>query len=97
MSKTRSALGKGLSALIPGAANDEETVGGIELAAYPSPQPSVAAKANDMEGPYLAMVEIARVAPNPVQPRKDFTSEGLAELTESIKAHQGPQSTQRIP
>lgn len=88
MSKTRSALGKGLSALLPGAA-DEEPSGGIELAvpAPPSPQLSPRGKGSNSEGPYLAMVEIARVAPNPLQPRKDFTPEGLVELTESIKAH----------
>jgi ParB family transcriptional regulator, chromosome partitioning protein len=91
MSKTRPALGKGLSALLPGAASnvasDDEKLSGIELAAIPTPATRIPERKAEEKGPYLAMVEIARVAPNPLQPRKDFTPEGLTELTESIRAH----------
>lgn len=34
-----------------------------------------------------AKIEIAKVAPNPLQPRKDFPAEALQELTESIREH----------
>ena len=91
MSKTRPALGKGLSALIPGVAtgeaSDDEKIGSIELAAVPTPARPQPSPASGRGGNMLMMLEIARVAPNPLQPRKDFTPEGLAELTESIKAH----------
>jgi ParB family chromosome partitioning protein len=82
MSKTRSVLGKGLSALIPGAANDEERYSGIELV-----ESAQGARVRDRHEPHIAAIEIARVAPNPLQPRKEFSPENLAELTESIKEH----------
>ena len=78
MSKTRSVLGKGLSALIPGASDEDSRFSGIELAESALPQ---------AHGPRIAEIEIARVAPNPLQPRKEFSSEGLAELTQSIREH----------
>jgi ParB family chromosome partitioning protein len=34
----------------------------------------------------VQQVAVDRIAPNPFQPRKDFTDEALAELTESIRA-----------
>ena len=37
--------------------------------------------------PHIAAIEIARVAPNPLQPRKEFLPGQLAELTESIREH----------
>ncbi len=82
MSKTRSVLGKGLSALIPGVAADGERYSGIELVESAQNQ-----NGRDRHEPRLAAIEIARVAPNPLQPRKEFSSEGLAELTESIREH----------
>ncbi|MDP4199659.1 MAG: ParB/RepB/Spo0J family partition protein [Bacteroidota bacterium] len=87
MSKTRSVLGKGLSALIPGA-EAEERVGGIELdEVSPELRSRPAAAASPRTGPYLAMVEIARIAPNPLQPRKEFSKESLEDLTQSIRTH----------
>jgi ParB family transcriptional regulator, chromosome partitioning protein len=82
MSKTRSVLGKGLSALIPGVAMEEERYSGIELG-----ESAQSANGRDRHEPRMAAIEIARVAPNPLQPRKEFSSEGLAELTESIREH----------
>jgi ParB family chromosome partitioning protein len=76
MSKTRSVLGKGLSALIPSV---DERYSGIELV-----ESAPAARNHE---PRIAEIEIARVAPNPLQPRKEFASESLAELTESIREH----------
>jgi ParB family chromosome partitioning protein len=89
MSKTKSVLGKGLSALIPGAANDrsfaeEEKLSGIELAEVPA---ELRARPEGRRGPHLDAIEIARVAPNPLQPRKEFPPETLAELTQSIREH----------
>ncbi|HEY3876529.1 MAG TPA: ParB N-terminal domain-containing protein, partial [Candidatus Kapabacteria bacterium] len=81
MSKTRSVLGKGLSALIPGMAQEETRLSGIELAHPHEAQPAT------QHHPRIAEIEIARVAPNPLQPRKEFSPEGLAELTESIREH----------
>ncbi|HZK75384.1 MAG TPA: ParB/RepB/Spo0J family partition protein [Candidatus Kapabacteria bacterium] len=79
MSKTRSVLGKGLSALIPGARADEPYTG-IELDESPE-------AIRVRHEPHVAAIEIARVAPNPLQPRKEFVRESLAELTESIREH----------
>ena len=81
MSKTRSVLGKGLSALLPGATADEP-YSGIELADTPT-HPT----ARERHEPHVAPIEIARVAPNPLQPRKDFMPEQLAELSQSIREH----------
>jgi ParB family chromosome partitioning protein len=82
MSKTRSVLGKGLSALIPGVAMDEARYSGIELV-----ESAETPNGRDRHEPRMATIEIARVAPNPLQPRKEFSAEGLAELTESIREH----------
>ncbi len=79
MSKTRSVLGKGLNALLPGA-TVAEPFSGIELADTPTPT-------RERHVPNIAAIEIARVAPNPLQPRKVFSPEQLIELTESIREH----------
>lgn len=85
MSKNRSVLGKGLSALIPGVREEDAQDSpvqslparphGITLAAEPRPNEGV------------SKIEIARIAPNPQQPRKEFSPESLAELTQSIREH----------
>lgn len=91
MAKARSVLGKGLSALIPSAPDevldeqdvlraDERTLASGESAMHSHP----AVKSLDA---MTAKIEIAKVAPNPLQPRKDFPAEALAELTESIREH----------
>ncbi len=82
MSKTRSVLGKGLSALIPSVAMEEERYSGIELVDTPQN-----ARSRERHESLIAAIEIARVAPNPLQPRKEFSPENLAELTESIREH----------
>lgn len=89
MAKTRSVLGKGLSALIPTAPEDfqEEQ---FDERAFDSSQrqstPEATERTRGMDG-LVAKIEIAKVAPNPLQPRKDFPVEALAELTESIREH----------
>jgi ParB family transcriptional regulator, chromosome partitioning protein len=63
----KSALGKGLSALI---------------SARPSP-----IRLEAEPGEQIQQVELATIVPSPLQPRKDFAREALAELVESIRQH----------
>src|SRR5256885_224933 len=63
----KSALGKGLSALI------STRPPAIRLEAEP--------------GEKIQQVDLANIVPSPLQPRKDFAREALAELVESIRAH----------
>jgi ParB family chromosome partitioning protein len=89
MAKTRSVLGKGLSALIPGA-NESETQQEREeaLASVQNPVRDLrAASALSRPEPSVNKIEIAKVAPNPQQPRKDFPKEALEELAQSIREH----------
>lgn len=89
MSKQRSVLGKGLSALIPGAREDNEaaaeeirmrssyTTAARQTEVVPEPQKIVG----------VSKIEIARIAPNPQQPRKEFSEASLKELSSSIREH----------
>ena len=63
----KSALGKGLSALI------SARPAPIRLEAEP--------------GEKIQQAELASIVPSPLQPRKDFAREALAELVESIRQH----------
>jgi ParB family chromosome partitioning protein len=63
----KSALGKGLSALI------STRPPAIRLEAEP--------------GEKIQQVDLASIVPSPLQPRKDFAREALAELVESIRQH----------
>jgi len=63
----KSALGKGLSALI------STRPSGVRLEAEP--------------GEKIQQVELATIVPSPLQPRKNFGGEALAELVESIRQH----------
>ncbi|MEI8133536.1 MAG: ParB/RepB/Spo0J family partition protein [bacterium] len=74
MSKSKFTLGRGLGALIPGA----ETTA-TEVAQ------EVAQLGGTFEG--TAFVSLDRISANPFQPRKDFTTEALQELVESIREH----------
>ena len=86
----RSVLGKGLSALIPGAREDNEaaaeelriqniTHGQRPHTEQPDREPQ------KIVG--VSKIDIARIAPNPLQPRKEFSEDSLRELTQSIKEH----------
>src|SRR5437868_15440498 len=92
MSKTRSVLGKGLSALIPSAQGEDDRSPrppGIELvenlpefgSRRTAPESAASREA------VIRGIEIAKIAPNPLQPRKEFAAESLAELTQSIREH----------
>jgi len=70
----RSALGKGLSALI-----SDETAASVSA---PAPK----ASAPVASGQPLR-VPVEKLVANPNQPRKTFTEESLSELAESLKAH----------
>jgi ParB family chromosome partitioning protein len=63
----KSALGKGLSALI-------------------STRPP-AIRLETEPGEKIQQVDLANISPSPLQPRKDFAREALAELVESIRQH----------
>jgi ParB family transcriptional regulator, chromosome partitioning protein len=63
----KSALGKGLSALISARPTP------IRLEAEP--------------GEKIQQVDLSRIVPSPLQPRKDFAREALSELVESIRQH----------
>lgn len=70
--KTKSVLGKGLSALIPRMPVNDEPVSPTLL---PSDQG---------EDNVIVALELSRVRPNPYQPRIDFDAAALDELTRSI-------------
>ena len=66
----KSALGKGLGALIKGASSDSVPDAKIEL----------------RPGESVAEIPIDELVPSPLQPRKHFSDESLAELKDSIAA-----------
>lgn len=70
--RTKSVLGKGLSALIPRIPEK-----GLPVA-VPAPRDG-SAQSSTME------IEVARISPNPYQPRLDFDQRSLEELKQSIK------------
>lgn len=73
--KSRKALGKGLSALLPGRAQSE----GASTAAAPAPIAAQAAKPGSLP--------LSAIQPNPMQPRTHFNPDGLEELAASIRAN----------
>ena len=77
MSKSKFILGKGLGALIPGA---ESSASELEREITHSADLGGRLQAT-------AFVSLDLIAPNPFQPRKDFTAESLGELVESIREH----------
>jgi ParB family transcriptional regulator, chromosome partitioning protein len=85
----RSVLGKGLSALIPGAREDNEAASEeLRIRNLPHaerPRAELAPEPQKIVG--VSKIEIARIAPNPLQPRKEFSEDSLRELTSSIKEH----------
>jgi len=70
----KSVLGKGLSALISGSAS----VSGV-------PRPPVLAQ--PAAGDVVHRLTLDQIVPSPLQPRKEFQPEQLAELMESIREH----------
>ena len=70
--KTKSVLGKGLSALIPRAPLHEEPI-----------SPAALPKDEGLDNVIVA-IEVSKVRPNPYQPRLNFDPESLSELKRSI-------------
>lgn len=74
MSKPRGGLGKGLSALIRPPEHHE-----------PAAPPSAPEAGSAAASGSVPMIEIAKIRPNPFQPRADFDKQALDELKESIR------------
>src|ERR1041385_1433470 len=77
---SKSALGRGLGALL----------GGAPAGGTPAPRPAVAAASLDVTAPVpsrdrVQRVPLDRIRPSPHQPRKNFAREALQELADSIK------------
>ena len=72
--KPRKALGKGLSALLPGRGQPGPT----SAATAPAPTPTAAKPGT---------LPLGLIQPNPMQPRTSFNSDGLEELAASIRAN----------
>lgn len=88
MSKQRSVLGKGLSALIPGVREEQEAALEEQRQSLPAiPRPRIEETREPAKIVGVSKIEIARIAPNPQQPRKEFSEDSLKELSSSIKEH----------
>lgn len=74
----RKALGKGLSALLPGKS---------QARPVPTPPPAPERDLSDVHPNGLQQIAIEQIDPNPVQPRTVFTGDKLTELAQSIKAN----------
>ncbi|MBI1805740.1 MAG: ParB/RepB/Spo0J family partition protein [Ignavibacteria bacterium] len=74
MSKVKGGLGKGLSALIRPTGQDERP---------PIPAEPIATVID--RGGVTTHIEVAKIRPNPFQPRADFDQQALDELKESIR------------
>jgi len=72
--KPRKALGKGLSALLPGRGQ-------------PGPTAAATAPATTSMATKPGMLPLGLIQPNPMQPRTSFNSDGLEELAASIRAN----------
>ena len=77
----RKALGKGLSALIPVNEDPQEGSG------MQSTADSENIRDSENLSRRLSMIPISKIKPNPMQPRKFFDPEKLAELSASIRNH----------
>jgi ParB family chromosome partitioning protein len=82
MSNRRSALGRGLGALIPGAGI--EAPGSAARRPLPAAAAAEARPSGDEASPLLA---VADIDPNPEQPRRHFDDDQLSELAGSIERH----------
>ncbi len=84
MSNRRSALGRGLGALIPGAGI--EAPGSTVRRPLPAP-PAADADARPSGEVASPLLAVADIDPNPEQPRRHFDAEQLSELAGSIERH----------
>jgi ParB family chromosome partitioning protein len=76
----KSALGKGLAALLP---DDEDLPAGLGEA----PSPAHGAAPGTIPDEQALKIPLEKLKPNPGQPRKYFDDEELAELADSIRVH----------
>jgi ParB family chromosome partitioning protein len=77
---SKSALGKGLSALLP---DDEDLPAGLADA----PLPANNTVPGTIPGEQAVKIPLEKLKPNPYQARKHFAEDELAELVDSIRAH----------
>ena len=77
--ENRKALGKGLSALLPGRGSPKPASEPLQ------PQSSENIPAANAQG--LTQVQVTDIEPNPVQPRSAFRSDKLEELAQSIRSN----------
>ncbi|MDH7515846.1 MAG: ParB/RepB/Spo0J family partition protein [Bacteroidota bacterium] len=77
MSKSKFGLGRGLGTLLP----TEEEAGEQAVSIVPTAE----TRDDGVSSGILAHIEIARIQPNPYQPRTEFEPEALAELVQSIR------------
>jgi ParB family chromosome partitioning protein len=96
VSAKRSALGRGLGALIPGGSDarnadttsEAKTPASREQAPGSSASPAVMPTPRDVENPPGPLqIAVERIRPNPDQPRRVFDPAHLKELSESIVRH----------
>lgn len=85
MSQRRSALGRGLGALIakPGAGALAQATPSYVTPTSVAPSEPVAVDATNG----VLEIEVSRIDPNPDQPRREFEAGPLAQLAESIRLH----------
>jgi len=89
MATRRNALGRGLGALIPPRPHTETPAPGMPAAGHEARSPEavpVGAAAPERDAATRDL-PVARIAPNPQQPRRDFDDEELTRLSASIERH----------
>ena len=82
MSKQKSALGRGLGALLPDSDDNASKPAGIESTKLYNFDERIRAAGT------IAEIEVGKVSPNPYQPRTHFDETALQELSASIKQHE---------
>ncbi len=83
MTARRNALGRGLGALIPGAAAP-----GTAKSETPTPlRPPAAETEPEASEPGPTLIAVDRIDPNPEQPRRVFDAEQLQRLADSVRRH----------
>ena len=90
MSQRRNALGRGLGALISKPAASSPTVGSSSTPSQTGMTSPLSSGAPAPVGPSAGGVfeiEVARIDPNPDQPRREFEPEALGQLADSIRQH----------
>jgi ParB family transcriptional regulator, chromosome partitioning protein len=80
--RRRGGLGRGLEALIPSTPQDDRE----PVAQATEQQPAAGEEAAESSGPSFEQLPLARVDPNPRQPRGSFDEEQMRDLTASIEA-----------